>query len=108
MGGNTAAANSDLATPGPLSCPQCGEGERLRGESSGHAIDLTCGACGATWQRDTTRRCRHCGSADLRYAPQPLWEKGRGCQRPPAGRIDAYACNSCGKGDVVASIGDSR
>jgi len=86
-------------------CPRCGESERLRGQASGTTIDITCEACGATWQRETTRRCSSCGSENLRYTPKPLWEKGRGQQRTPAGRIDAYACNDCGEADVVARMG---
>ncbi|MEE8331846.1 MAG: hypothetical protein V3R84_08745 [Acidimicrobiia bacterium] len=89
-------------------CPECGESERLSGQQAGETISLRCAACGASWERETTRRCRNCDSDDLRYTPKPLWEKGRGEQRTPAGRIDAYACNACGEADVVASIGEHR
>ena len=60
---------------------------------------------GHTRQRGTRRRCRSCGSENLRYTPKPLWEKGRGEQRTPTERIDAYACNDCGEADVVVRIG---
>lgn len=84
-----------------IACPACGEAERLSGSRDGEAIAMTCGSCGHRWERDTTPRCRHCGSDDLRYTPKPLWEKGRGDQRTPAGRFDAWACNACGRADAT-------
>ncbi len=84
-------------------CPDCDERSDLRGTRRGDQIMLRCGACGATWERDPTRRCRLCGATDLRYTPKPLWEKGRGDQRTPAGRIDAYACNQCGGRGVTST-----
>ena len=69
----------------------------------GDLIALTCDACGADWQRDPTARCGLCGSDVLIYTPKPLWEKGRGDQRTPAGRIDAYYCVDCGGRDVTSS-----
>ncbi len=89
-------------------CPDCGESQHIRGERRAGVIELTCQTCGAGWQRDPTRRCRACGSDNLRYTPRPLWEKGRGDQRTPAGRIDAYACNDCGERDAVPPIGGRR
>ncbi len=86
-----------------ISCPECGETDRLRGERHGDRIRLRCETCRATWERDPTPRCGLCGSTDLRYTPKPLWERGRGDQRTPAGRIDAYACNACGGRDVTSA-----
>lgn len=86
-----------------IKCPNCGEAEHLRGTRRDEIIDLRCESCGTRWQRDPTPRCNLCGSTELRYTPKPLWEKGRGDQRTPAGRIDAYACNACGGRDVTSS-----
>jgi hypothetical protein len=82
-------------------CPECGETERLAGSRRGDTIGMRCEACGHEWTRDTRPRCAHCGSYDLRYTPKPLWEKGRGEQKTPAGRFDAYACNACGRRDAT-------
>ena len=70
----------DGTTTVKTACPRCGEADRLTGTASGDVITSSCGACGASWERDTTRRCRACGSDNLHYAPKPLWEKGRGEQ----------------------------
>jgi ribosomal protein S27E len=84
-------------------CPSCGETDRLSGERTDDSINVTCEACGHSWDRDLTVRCRTCGSERVVYAPRPLWEKGRGDQRSPAGRIDAYHCADCGDSDARAS-----
>ena len=86
-----------------IACPSCGEAERLRGRRAGDAIQVECEACGARWERDIRPRCRLCGSEDLRYTPEPLWERGRGDQRTPAGRRDAWACNECGGRNVTSA-----
>ncbi len=87
-----------------VACPECGEASRLQGRPQPDGrIGLRCLACDATWRRDPTPRCRRCGSTDLRKTPRPLWEKGRGDQRTPAGFFDAYACNSCGEADATRS-----
>ncbi len=86
-----------------VTCPECDESERLRGERTGDAITVHCEACGHKWNRDLTARCRSCGSDRVVYAPRPLWEKGRGEQRTPAGRIDAYHCAECGDSDAMGS-----
>ncbi len=85
-----------------ISCPECGESSDLAGDTRPDGtIALTCGACGAAWVRDPTPRCVACGSTNLEYAPKPLWERGRGEQRTPAGRYDAYICNACGRADAT-------
>jgi predicted RNA-binding Zn-ribbon protein involved in translation (DUF1610 family) len=87
-----------------IACPSCGEEERLRGTTrKDSVVELRCEACGATWERDASPKCRLCGSDDLRYAPRPLWERGRGTQRTPAGRLDAYDCYACGGKDVTSA-----
>lgn len=85
-------------------CPECGEDDDLSGaRQPDGALQVSCGSCGAIWERGGPPRCRLCGSDDLAYAPKPLWEKGRGDQRTPAGRIDAYRCYECGGQDVTSS-----
>ncbi len=85
-----------------VACPACGERLRLEGSRQDDGtIALRCLACEAAWTRDPTLRCVGCGSDDLRYTPKPLWERGRGDQRTPAGRIDAYACNACRRTDAT-------
>jgi predicted RNA-binding Zn-ribbon protein involved in translation (DUF1610 family) len=91
-----------------MECPQCGEAEHLRGDRHSDAIHLTCESCGASWRREVGRRCANCGSDNLRYTPRPLWEKGRGDQRTPAGRIDVYFCINCGDRDAVPPLGGRR
>jgi hypothetical protein len=87
-----------------VTCLACGEDDDLTGTRRPDGeLEITCGSCGARWKRDMRPRCRLCGSDDLAYTPKPLWEKGRGDQRTPAGRIDAYRCNACGGGDVTSS-----
>lgn len=88
-----------------VSCPACGEDEELeavRVTGEGAPV-IRCAACAHEWVRDTTLRCSLCGSADLRHTPEPLWEKGRGEQRTPAGFHDVYACWSCGGRRVTSA-----
>lgn len=85
-----------------IACPACNEEERLTGHRrADDTVEVTCDVCGAKWERGG-RRCGLCGSNDLGYAPRALWEKGRGDQHTPAGRIDAYRCHACGGFDVTS------
>lgn len=87
-----------------IACPSCGEDEQLLGtRRPDDTLEVTCGSCGAIWQRGGPRRCSLCGSQDLAYTPRPLWEKARGNQRTPVGRIDAYSCYQCGGRDVTSA-----
>lgn len=88
-----------------VACPACGEDEELTASerAASGAVTIRCNSCGHEWVRDPSLRCRLCGSEDLRYTPEPLWEKGRGEQRTPAGRRDAYACWTCGGRRVTSS-----
>lgn len=86
-----------------IACPSCGEDDRLSGERRGEdRIDLVCEACGHRWTRGTELRCRLCGSHDLKYTPEAIWEKARGTAETPTGLRDAYACWTCG-GRAVTS-----
>jgi hypothetical protein len=87
-----------------LVCPSCGEQEELRGSRRDDGtLEISCESCGTSWDRDTQRRCKLCGSTDLAYRPKPLWEKGRGDQRTPAGEIPAWSCYDCGGRDVTSA-----
>lgn len=87
-----------------VACPACGETEELTGTRNDEGtLEVHCEVCGADWQRNPERRCRLCGSTDLAYSPKPLWERGRGDQRTPAGQIPAYACWACGGADVTSA-----
>lgn len=86
-----------------IACPSCDEDDRLVGERQPDgSVAITCEVCGTSWER-TEGRCGLCGSDDLEYTPKALWEKGRGDQHTPAGRIDAYRCYACGGFDVTSS-----
>lgn len=88
-----------------VSCPSCAATRGLKGERRDDVVIVVrCGRCGTTWERDPSRpRCVLCGSDNVVYAPQPLWEKGRGDQRTPAGKRDAYRCYACGAVDATSS-----
>lgn len=86
-----------------LTCPACGEDDDLSGQRDGDAIVITCGACGASRDRDPTPRCGLCGSTELASTPKPLWTSGRGEQRTPAAQRPAYACWDCGGRDVTSA-----
>lgn len=86
-----------------IACPRCDEDEQLSGERrDDDTVVITCERCGTTWERGG-RRCGSCGSTEVEYAPKALWEKGRGDQHTPAGRIDSYRCCTCGGFDVTSS-----
>lgn len=86
-----------------VACPNCGEDERLTGETDGEAILLLCEVCAHRWERGTQPRCGLCGSHDVEGIPtSTLQEAGRGEQRTPSGiRLRAY-CWTC-RGDDVTS-----
>lgn len=87
-----------------VTCPACGEDEDLAGARDGAWIAITCGACGATWDRDTVPTCALCGSQDLQAVPtSTLQEKGRGDQWAPSGIRIAWYCWDCTGTDVTSS-----
>lgn len=87
-----------------VNCPACGEDDDLTGATVGDTIVLTCGACGTTWDRDTTPTCSLCGSQDLQAVPtSTLQEKGRGDQWAPSGVRIAWYCWSCTGHDVTST-----
>ena len=43
-------------------CPNCDEDENLDGRNVDGTIEITCGECGAMWERDLTPRCPGTGA----------------------------------------------
>lgn len=84
-----------------VTCPKCGEQERLQGTTLQTFIHVRCEACGHGWQRELRPKCAVCGSADLEFTPIPLWSAGRGTMRTPAGQRDAWSCRKCGAADAT-------
>ena len=78
-----------------LQCGSCGEADDLAGFGVGDAIVITCGACGASWERDPSPRCRSCGGADLQPVPLAIVEKGRGTQLSVVGTRTVNLCSVC-------------
>lgn len=80
---------------GEIACPACGEVDDLRGEPIDGLIRIACGPCGTVWDRDPTRRCPRCGSADLYEAPVAVIEKSRGTQLSIVSTRAEYLCWHC-------------
>lgn len=86
-----------------VACPACGETDDLTGHRVDDRIEITCGACGAQFDRDTTPTCRLCGSTDLQAVrTSTLREAGRGDQWAPSGVRVAWFCWSCTGRDVTS------
>lgn len=86
-----------------IRCPNCGEDDDLAGSRDGDRITITCGACGTTFDRDTTPTCRLCGSTDLEAIhTSTLQEAGRGEQWAPSGVRIAWFCWDCTGKDVTS------
>lgn len=83
-----------------ITCPRCGETERLRGARAGGVIELTCEVCATTWTRDPTPACPSCGSDDLQSVPLAIVEKSRGTQLSVVGIRMLTCCRAC-DGDVI-------
>ena len=76
-------------------CPSCGEEDLLTGSRSGDVIHLSCGACGQSWERDPSPRCRTCGGDDLQAVVQAVVEKSRGTQLSVVGTQVVHMCRAC-------------
>lgn len=86
-----------------VNCPACGEDEDLQGRRTDTGITITCGSCGAAFDRDTTPTCRLCGSTDLQAVrTSTLREAGRGDQWAPSGVRIAWYCWGCTGHDVTS------
>ena len=78
-----------------VTCPHCEEDENLTGEDVDGAITITCGECGAVWERDLTPRCETCGRTDVRQALQAILDKSRGTQLSIQGMRVVWLCPDC-------------
>lgn len=78
-----------------VTCPHCEEDEDLRGEDVDGTITITCGACGAVWERDLTPRCGSCGRTDVRQALQAILDKSRGTQLSIQSMRVVWLCPDC-------------
>lgn len=58
-------------------------------------ITITCGSCGASWNRDLSPRCRQCDGDDMQSVPLAIVEKGRGTQLSVVGTRIVYLCSVC-------------
>jgi hypothetical protein len=86
-----------------IACPACDEDEDLTGAAQPDGtVEITCGRCAHAWERGAEPTCRLCGSTDLVRTAKPLWEKGRGDQHTPAGRIATFRCHTCGGRNVTS------
>ena len=84
-------------------CPACGEDEDLRGERREDTVVVTCEACGTSFDRDLTPRCRACGSEELVPRSTNLLEdSGRGDMTTPTGIVRRWLCWACGAEDATA------
>ena len=85
-------------------CPACDEDEDLSGERRDDTIVLTCGRCGAHWDRDLRLTCKLCGSDDIEGIPtSTLEEAGRAGVRTPSGIRLVFYCWACRGSDVTAT-----
>ena len=86
-----------------LRCPSCGEDEELRGERVEDVVVVTCERCGQAFDRDLTRRCVACGSAELvPVATNLLEDSGRGDMTTPTGIVERWLCWVCGARDATS------
>jgi hypothetical protein len=79
-----------------LSCPTCRTDEHLEGIRDGDVIQITCRACGLTWERDPSPTCRECGTRDdIQTVSRPVIQKARGSQLSIVGMQVVHLCYPC-------------
>lgn len=78
-----------------ITCPGCGEKDKLTGTPATEAVSLNCDVCGATWQRLLMKRCAECGGDDLQTIPLAIVEKSRGTQLSVVGTRPVELCSAC-------------
>jgi len=78
-----------------VTCPHCAEDENLTGSNIDGAITITCGECGAVWERDMTPRCPTCNSPEVREALQAILDKSRGTQLSIQSMRVVWLCPNC-------------
>lgn len=90
-----------------VACPNCEEDENLRGDNVDNTITITCGECGAVWERDLTPRCSSCDSSEVRPALQAILDKSRGTQLSIQAMKVVWLCPDC-DADTLRSYLDSN
>ncbi len=90
-----------------VECPQCGESDDLTGIRDGQSIQVQCGACGTTWDRDLAPMCDRCGGDDMVPVVKAIVEKGRGTQLSVVGTRVVRLCAGCDEA-VVRRYFDNR
>jgi len=78
-----------------VTCPHCDEDENLDGSTVDGTITITCGECGAVWERDMTPRCVTCGNTEVREALQAILDKSRGTQLSIQSMKVVWLCPHC-------------
>lgn len=86
-----------------LDCPACGEDDDLTGERTDDGIRITCGACGASWARDTTPTCATCGGDEIVFRPRTMTQYSRGTQLSVVGWQNVPLCLQCDAEAVTRS-----
>lgn len=87
-----------------VECPNCSEGEALRGEQDGDDIRVQCLSCGTSWVRGAPR-CRVCGGLCCVTRPQHVSLTPRGNQVAVVGQRQVVLCPHC---DAPAIDPDQR
>ena len=96
MRGHARADDQGYSRTVPLvSCPHCDEDENLAGANADGTITITCGECGAIWDRDMTPSCEKCGRKDVREALQAILDKSRGTQLSIQSMKVVWLCPEC-------------
>jgi transcription elongation factor Elf1 len=90
-----------------VTCPHCEEDENLEGNTVDGVITITCGECGARWDRDFTPKCPTCGSTEVRDALQAILDKSRGNQLSIQSLRVVWLCPDCDT-DTLRSYLDSN
>lgn len=91
-----------MAAP-DIVCATCGTDDHLRGAPTDDGmIELTCDACGSSWQRDPRPSCPKCGGHDLEAAPKVIVEKSRGTQMSIQGIHREFLCRDCDLDEILA------
>jgi hypothetical protein len=86
-------------------CPSCGTADEVSGRRDAGTDDirLTCGRCGASWDRGE-RRCATCGGRELTNRAQAMRRHSRGTQLSIVGWRDVVLCVRC-DAEVLGSVG---
>lgn len=91
--------------PEPI-CPACGESQALTGRPVEGDIVITCGRCGAEWERGAPR-CKRCGREGGTSAPQQMTRHPRGTLLAVVGVRQTLLCSDCDS-EVLADFLERR